>query len=102
MRWERHAGARWDRDFDANLSLNFFYQGDREPWEVFEQGSLMFRSACYKDLSGVGVRMDWRGEVGGWSPERSPKEVRNRGQGSEFCIESSLLLCLHSRHCPQG
>ena len=24
MRWERHTGARWDRDFDAKLSLNFF------------------------------------------------------------------------------
>lgn len=57
---------------------------------MFEQGSLMFRSACYKDLSGVGVRMDWKGKEGGWSPERSPKEVRSRGQGSEFYFESAL------------
>lgn len=35
--------------------LELSYQGDREPWEVSEQGRLMFRSACFKDLSGAGT-----------------------------------------------
>lgn len=37
------------------LELEFYCQSDREPWEVSNQGRLMFRSACYKDLSGAGV-----------------------------------------------
>lgn len=66
---------------------------------MFEQGGggggsgLMIRSACYKDISGAGVRMDWKGEMGGQSLERSPKEVISRGQGSELCFDS-LLPCL--------
>lgn len=41
--------------FSASLSLNLFCQGDREPWEVSEQGRHMFISPSYKGLSGAGV-----------------------------------------------
>lgn len=46
----------------AKPELEIFYKGNREPWGVFEQGRLMFRSGCYKNLPGAGVE-DWTGGV---------------------------------------
>lgn len=35
--------------------FELFNKSTGEPWEVFEQGRLMFRSICSKDLSGIGA-----------------------------------------------
>ena len=51
-----------ERNRAAKPELEIFYKGNREPWGVFEQGRLMFRSGCYKNLPGAGVE-DWTGGV---------------------------------------
>lgn len=62
--------------FQCQPEPEMFYKGNGEPWEVFEQGRLMFRSGCYKNLPGAGVGgLDWgvRWEVRAQSG--GPKEV---------------------------
>ena len=77
----------------AKPELEMFYKGNREPWGVFEQGRLMFRSGCYKNLPGAGVE-DWTGGVR-WEVRAQSGGTQggiSRGQVSEPCFEASSPL----------